>query len=154
MRTRWLVPLIGLVVVAGIALLLRAGADAPSSPSSASPAADHKEAGNSVAFPARSVTVGAVDIVIEPTRIDETGAVFRIAMDTHSEELSADLASTSLLEVDGVGWTGASWSGDPPGGHHREGELTFEAGGPVASSAILSIGGFSGPVEASWTLST
>jgi hypothetical protein len=98
------------------------------------------------------VTIGAVDVVIEPIRIDDTAAVFRVVMETHSEELSADLASTSLLEVDGVQWTGASWSGDPPGGHHREGELTFEAGGPAAGSAVLSIGGFSAPVEASWAL--
>ena len=154
MRTRWLIPLIGLVVVTGTALVLRARADAPSSPSSASPAADRKEAGSPAAFPARAVTVGAVDIVIEPTRIDETGAVFRIAMDTHSEELSADLASTSVLEVDGLEWTAATWSGDPPGGHHREGQLIFEASGPAVGSAVLSIGGFSGPVKASWKLST
>lgn len=154
MRTRWLVPLIGLVVVAGTALVLRAGGDAPSSPSSASPATGRGEVGSSAAFSARAVTVAAVDIVIEPIRIDETGAVFSVVMDTHSEELSADLASTSVLAVDGVEWTEATWSGDPPGGHHREGELIFEASGPAAGSAVLTIGGFSGSVKTSWTLST
>ena len=154
MRTRWLVPLIGLFVVGGTALVLRAGADAPSSSSSASPAAVGEKVESSAAFPARAVTAGAVDIVIEPIRIDGTGAVISVAMTTHSEELSADLASTSVLEVDGLEWTAATWSGDPPGGHHREGQLIFEASGPAVGSAVLSIGGFSGPVKASWTLST
>ena len=154
MRARWFVPLIGLVAVAVTALVLLAGGDEPSSPSSASPAADQEEGGSSSAFTARAVTVGGVDIVIEPVRIDETGAVFRVAMDTHSGELSADLASTSVLAVDGVEWTGATWSGDPPGGHHREGELIFGSSGPAAGSAVLSIGGFSRPVKASWALST
>lgn len=153
MRTRWLVPLIATVVVVGTVLVLRAGTDARPSPPSSSPAASREEVG-SPALPARAVTAGAVDIVIEPIRIDERAAVFHVIMNTHSEELSADLASTSLLEVEGVEWTGASWFGDPPGGHHREGELTFEASGPAAGSAALSIGGFSAPVEVSWTLST
>ena len=153
MRTRWIVPLIGLVVVTGTALVLRARADAPSSPSSVSPAAGQEEVGGSAAFPTRAVTVGAVDIVIEPIRIDETAAVFRVVMSTHTEDLSADLAITSVLEVDGLEWTGAAWSGDPPGGHHREGELTFEASGPTTGSAVLSIDGFAAPVEAEWTLS-
>jgi hypothetical protein len=73
-------------------------------------------------------------------------------MSTHSEELSANLARTSALEVNGVEWTGATWSGDPPGGHHRGGELTFEATGPATGSVVLSIGGFSAPVEAGWSL--
>jgi hypothetical protein len=152
MRTRWLVPVAAIVAVVGVVVVLRAGAGSPSSASSSS-LADREETSNSPSLPARTVTIGAVDVVIEPIRIDETAAVFRVVMETHSEELSADLATGSLLEVDGVQWTGASWSGDPPGGHHREGELTFEAGGPAAGSAVLSIGGFSAPVEASWTLS-
>lgn len=150
MRTRWLVAVAAIVAVVGAVVVLRAVADSPSSPSSL---ADRDETANSAALPARAVTIGAVDVVIEPIRIDETAAVFRVVMDTHAEELSADLATMSLLEVDGVQWRGASWSGDPPGGHHREGKLTFEAGGPAAGSAVLSIGGFSAPVEASWALS-
>lgn len=153
MRTRWFVPLTAIAVVAvGAVLVLRAGSDTQSTPSGSSAAAAGDEGAGSTALPTRAVTAGAVEISIEPIRIDESAAVFRIVLDTHSEALSADLAGSSVLVVDGVEWTGATWSGDPPGGHHREGELTFEATGPAAGSATLSIGGFSAPVEAIWTL--
>jgi hypothetical protein len=151
LRARWLIPVVAILVV-GTALVLRAGGDAPSSPSSSSHAAGPDEGAGRGTFPARVVTAGAIDIVIEPLRIDETGAVFHVAMNTHSENLSADLANTALLRVGGVEWAGAIWSGSPPGGHHREGELTFEARGAASGSAVLSIGGFPTPVEASWTL--
>ena len=153
MRARWLIPVVAVVVVAGTALVLSAGADTPSSRSPVSSAADREVVGSPAVLTARVLTVGAVNIVIEPIRIDETAAVFRVEMSTHSEELSADLARTSVLEVDGVEWTGATWSGDPPGGHHRGGELTFEPSGPATGSAVLSIGGFSAPIQATWTLS-
>lgn len=91
-------------------------------------------------------------ISIEPIRIDRSGAVFRILMDTHSGVLSADLAAGSVLEVDGVEWSNPSWSGDPPGGHHRQGELAFQAAGDATRSATLSFGGFSAPVDATWSL--
>lgn len=154
MRARWLVPILLIVLVlVGTRLVLRNEIEGPSS-SAASRATDREEAGGSPDLAVRRVTAGAVEITIEPIRIDGTAAVFRIVMDTHSEELSADLARTAVLEVGGVEWTGASWSGDPPGGHHRTGELTFEAAGPPAGRVVLTLGGFSAPVEASWTLRT
>ncbi len=132
MRSRWLIPVVAIIVAVagGVAASARPGV-----------------------LPARTITAGAVDIVIEPIRIDDAGALFRVVMDTHSEELSADPARTSVLEVNGVEWTGATWSGDPAGGHHRGGELAFEASGPAAGSVVLSIGGFSAPVQTTWTLS-
>lgn len=161
MRARWLVPivLIALVLI-GTRLVLRNGLEGPSSspaasPASApaaSPATDREDAGGSPNLSVRRVAAGAIEITIEPIRIDGTAAAFRIVMDTHSEELSADLASTAVLEVGGVEWRGASWSGDPPGGHHRAGELTFEAAGPPAGRVVLTIGGFAAPVEVGWTL--
>lgn len=153
MRTRWLIPVVAVAAVVAVVVALRAAADTPSSGSPSTRAAGSEEVESSSALPTRAVTVGAVNIVIEPIRIDGTAAVFHVVMETHSEDLSADLASTSVLEVDGAEWPDATWTGDPPGGHHREGELTFEAGGPAAGSAVLSIGGFSAPVEASWALS-
>jgi hypothetical protein len=153
MRTRWLVTVVAIVAVAVTALVLRTAADKVASPSPVSPAADREEVGSPAALPPRSLTAGAVDIVIEPIRIDQTAAVFRVEMNTHSEELPADLARTSVLEVDGVEWSGVTWSGDPPGGHHRGGELTFEASGPATGSIVLSIDSFSAPVQANWTLS-
>lgn len=153
MRTRWIGPVVAMVAVAGTALAFRMTADSVASSSTVTPATGRgEEVSGPAALPARALTAGAVNIVIEPMRIDETAAVFRIEMNTHSEELSVDLTLMSVLEVEGVEWTGATWSGDPPGGHHRGGELTFQASGPATGLAVLSIDGFSAPVQANWTL--
>jgi hypothetical protein len=77
------------------------------------------------------------------------GAVLDVALDTHSEELSMDLDSAQL-QVDGITWPITGWDGDGPGGHHREGELRFEAAGPVAGTARLALGGFGEPVDVDW----
>ena len=153
MRTRWLVALVGtLAIVVGIVAWLRPGADVRSTPLEPPAAAGAAGSTGSAALPAREVVAGAVVISIEPIRIDQSGAVFRILMDTHSGDLSADLAAGSVLEVDGVEWSNPSWSGDPPGGHHRQGELAFPAAGDAAGSATLTMEGFSAPVDASWSL--
>lgn len=151
MRARWVVPLIVVLVGgAGVWALTRGGD--PVAPTTT----DAREPGEPVAesgvLASRAVTSGSVEIAIEPIRIDDTGAVFLVAMNTHSGELSADLARTARLEVDGIEWAGAAWTGDPPGGHHREGELSFEAAGPARGSAVLTIRGFADPIQASWTL--
>lgn len=151
MRVRWLVPLI--VVIAGTAAafaFLLAGSD-PGPPATNGTTADGGEMpASDVAIPARVVTAGAVTVSIEPIRIDDTGAAFQVSMETHSEELTADLERTAVLEVGGVEWTSATWKGDPPGGHHRSGELSFAAQGEAAGPVTLSIGGFSEPIEVRW----
>jgi hypothetical protein len=150
MRARRLVPLI--VVIAGTAAafaILLAGSE-PEPPATNGTAADVAVPASEVALPARVVTAGAVTVSIEPIRIDDTGAAFQVSMETHSEELSADLERTAILEVGGVSWTSAAWTGDPPAGHHRAGELTFAASGEAAGPVTLSIGGFSEPVEVTW----
>lgn len=101
---------------------------------------------------ARVVQSGEVLVTIEPMRLDRRGAVFQIAFETHSVELSLDVAAGAALDVDGVAWSNATWAGTPPGGHHREGELTFEPAGVARGKAVLRIGGLPEPVVASWTL--
>jgi len=137
MRARWLVPPVPIsVALVGTRLVLPTPLELPSSSPPASPVTEPDAARPATDLPIRSVAGGPVEIAIEPIRIDGTGAVFRIVMDTYSEELSADLAGSSLLEVDGVEWARATWSGDPPGGHHRQGELAFRAEGPAARTAV------------------
>lgn len=99
----------------------------------------------------RIVASGEVDVKIEPRRFDNQGAVFAITLDTHSVDLSADL-TRATLEVAGVTWPVEAWSGDGPGGHHREGDLHFEAAGAVTGTARLAIPGFPKPVEVTWEL--
>lgn len=152
MRARWLVTLIGIIAVVGVAMLVRSAADASSSSRARSGSVPREEMTDAGALPAVDVMAGSVGITIEPIRIDASGALFRVTMDTHSGDLSVDPAASSALTVDGVEWSSPTWTGDPPGGHHRQGELAFEAGGPATGEATLSIGGFSAPVEASWSL--
>lgn len=54
------------------------------------------------------------------------GAVFDVKLDTHSVDLDAlDLADSSLRNDRGETLTARPWTA-PKGGHHREGELTFD----------------------------
>lgn len=101
----------------------------------------------------RTVSAGEVDVKIEPRRLDRSGAAFKITLDTHAVELSADL-TLARLEVGGTNWPVIGWSGDGPGGHHREGELRFDAAGPVGGTATLTVPQLPAPVEASWELGT
>ena len=56
------------------------------------------------------------------------GALFDVKLDTHSINLDAvDLAGSRLLNDRGDLVAGAAWVA-VPGGHHREGQLTFVVG--------------------------
>ena len=101
---------------------------------------------------ARTFTAGAVEVSVQPVVVDASGATFKVTLNTHSTELSADLAKTSTLEVGGRPWGGAIWTGDGPGGHHRQGELRFQAAGPASGDVRLVIGGLPAPVTATWGL--
>jgi hypothetical protein len=51
---------------------------------------------------------------------------FEVVLDTHSTDLSDDLAKSAVLIDDrGAEDRPTSWQGDPPGGHHRKGTLDF-----------------------------
>ena len=104
------------------------------------------------ALATKTVEAGAVTVKIDPVRIDAAGAEFKVAFDTHSVELNFDVARNATLTVAGTAWTAATWSGDGPSGHHREGTVRFAAAGPAQGAAVLNLGGLPGPVTATWTL--
>ena len=91
-------------------------------------------------------------MTITPIRLDDVGAIFEIVLDTHSVELSLDMAASASLEVDGNAWVVEGWDGSGPGGHHREGELRFTAQSSPSGTARLTIQGLPEPVEASWDI--
>lgn len=138
MRGR-LILAVAVVAIAGVALAACGGDDGND---------DNASSG----LPSRTVEAGEVDVKVEPTQLDAEGATFKIVLDTHSVELSMDIARSAQLEVGVAAWDVAAWEGDEPGGHHREGELSFTAAGPAKGTARLTLSGFSEPVEATWDL--
>lgn len=114
--------------------------------------------GESIAEPsagglaAQKVTVGGLDVVITPARLDAGGAEFKVVFDTHTGAPGIDVAANAALVVDGTPWTGAAWTGDGPGGHHREGTLRFTAAAPAAGDARLTITGLDRPLDTTWKL--
>ena len=81
----------------------------------------------------RKSSVAGVTVAVTPRGVSEGAASwdFKVVLDTHSTDLSDDLAKSSAL-LDSVGRKHApvTWEGAPPGGHHREGVLRFKAVSP------------------------
>ncbi len=148
MRGRLILIVFVVALLAGLAFsLARRGEPAPA-------------AGGSVAAPSsggtslapQTLDAGGVEVLIQPVRLDAYGAVFRVFLDTHSGDLGVDLSAAARLEVGGRSWGIPTWEGDPPGGHHREGRLTFPAAGAAIGTARLTIEGLPAPVAASWRI--
>ncbi|MDF1499732.1 MAG: hypothetical protein P1P76_04595 [Anaerolineales bacterium] len=85
---------------------------------------------------------GAVEVVISPTStLAEAGALlfFEVSMNTHSVDLSMDLAGLSTLEIgDGVRIPAVYWSGGS--GHHVAGQLGFPNQFSESAAAVDGIG--------------
>ena len=86
--------------------------------------------------------VGGVTVAVTPQNL-AAGAKswdFKVVFDTHSGELKDDVAKNAVLVVDGgASYTPTAWQGDPPGGHHREGTLKFNAISPQSKTIELQI---------------
>ncbi len=70
---------------------------------------------------------GAVVVEVTPLNLDQPGRTldFRVSMETHSVDLSMDLATLATLATDtGLQVEAISWDG-PLGGHHVSGTLSF-----------------------------
>src|SRR3990170_2327166 len=150
MRRVLIIGIVAFVAAAAWVIVVRAG-DA-GGPSSGSSVGASEGPGEGLGLLPWTVDAGGVTVRVEPVRIDGSGAVFLVTLETHTVELTADLGRTARLDVDGVGWGPARWVGDPPGGHHREGELRFGASGPAEEEARLTLGGLPEPVEVRWRL--
>ncbi len=95
------------------------------------------------------VQAGEVEVTVTPT-MAPGNAGFALVLDTHSVELDMDLAAAATLTVDGRDAGTASWAGQEPGGHHREGTLTFAADASDGSILVLRLDGLAEPVEVTW----
>ena len=77
---------------------------------------------------------GGVNVKVTP-KPPAPGATrwdFVVVLETHSQELADDLTQTATLVTDdGRQVKPSAWTGAGPGGHHREGVLSFPAPDPV-----------------------
>ncbi len=65
---------------------------------------------------------------------------FAVVLDTHSADINDDLVqSASLITNDGRTIKPAGWTGALPGGHHREGVVTFNVPAPQPRTIELRI---------------
>jgi hypothetical protein len=85
---------------------------------------------------------GGVTVAVTPTVLATAAKVwaFKVAYDTHTQDLSDDVPATAVLS-DGKGREAKAlgWEGARPGGHHREGILKFAAFDPVPAAVELRI---------------
>src|SRR3989344_2269168 len=99
----------------------------------------------------KTASEGGITIAVTPQMLDETEFRFRITLDTHAGELDADLAQVStLIDDQGRIYKPSSWEGDLPGGHHREGMITFNQIIPAPKSVGLKIKNIGGVPERSF----
>lgn len=103
-------------------------------------------------FATRTVQAGEVKVTMTPRSLGAGGAGIRVVFDTHTGSLDLDPATTSRLRVNGTPAAPGIWDGPGPGGHHREGTLTFSAPVPAGAAVELRISGLSTDVVATWTV--
>lgn len=108
-----------LLVIATLVLAACGGDDAPE---------------NATAEPA-TASAGEIDVTATPTSADER-TVIRVVFDTHSVDLDFDPVEIAMLEVEGRELRAISWDGPGPGGHHREGDLSFDVDASPTDMAL------------------
>ena len=99
---------------------------------------------------------GSVSVGVTPIDISESSKPwkFKITLDTHSEELDQDLTKiTALTDSKGNVYQPIFWEGSPPGGHHREGTLSFEPISPRPNKIVMEVKEIGGVAkrEFNWT---
>lgn len=91
---------------------------------------------------AQKNTAGGVTIAVTPAKLVAGAKTwdFSIVLDTHTQDLSDDLAGSAVLVDDrGNEFKALAWDGAAPGGHHRSGVLKFNAIEPRPQALELRI---------------
>lgn len=99
------------------------------------------------ALPARSDAAGGVTVKVTPRNLSADSPTwdFEVVLDTHGADLGQDLVkSAALIDARGREHAPLAWTGDPPGGHHREGLLSFKPLRVDTESVTLQIRGVGG----------
>ena len=108
-------------------------------------------------LPERSDAAGGVTVKVTPRSLfaDSPTWDLEVVLDSHSADIGQDLMnSATLIDARGRRHAPIAWTGDPPGGHHREGVLSFKPLGVNTESVTLQIRGVGGISQRnfSWAL--
>ena len=93
-------------------------------------------------FATQKDSAGGVTVAVTPASLAAGAKTwdFSIVLDTHSQELSDDLAKSAvLLDDKGSEFKPIAWDGASPGGHHRKGVLKFNPIAPRPQAVELRI---------------
>ncbi|HSC93682.1 MAG TPA: hypothetical protein VLC73_01805 [Burkholderiales bacterium] len=91
---------------------------------------------------AQRSSAAGVTVAVTPQNLSPAAKSwdFKIALDTHSKDLSDDLVKSAvLLDDKGGRHAPITWEGSGPGGHHREGVLRFKPVSPAPPAIELRI---------------
>ncbi|MCK6427610.1 MAG: hypothetical protein L6Q72_00770 [Burkholderiaceae bacterium] len=109
-------------IACALLLALFGSASAVAQPAAATAPATQTSRGGGV-----TVSVTPKDLAAGARRWD-----FEIVFDTHTVDLNHDVVkSAALIDAAGGRHAPLAWEGDPPGGHHRKGVLSFRPLGAV-----------------------
>ncbi len=87
-------------------------------------------------------TQSSITVSVTPTELGKDAEMwrFKIVFDTHSGDLNDDLLSVvALIDDKGNVYQPTDWEGPGPGGHHREGVLSFKSIRPATTFVELKI---------------
>jgi len=89
------------------------------------------------ALPAQSSSAAGVTVKATPRTLAGPVWEFELVFDTHTQDLNDDPAKSASLHAAGASAAPLAWQGDPPGGHHRKGVLSFKAVTPAPAALEL-----------------
>ena len=105
------------------------------------PRVAHSQATPAMATQSSSEQGVTVKATPKSAGLDNPRWEFTVVLDTHSGDLSDDLATTAtLITADGRQFKPVAWTGAAPGGHHREGVLEFAVPQPWPNAVELKLG--------------
>lgn len=107
----------------------------------AAPSMVSAQTGTAAVAPQSSTDRG-VTVKVTPKSIGSAAGPweFSVVLDTHSADINDDLTQTATLVTDdGRTVKPLGWNGAAPGGHHREGVLSFEVPAPLPRGIELRI---------------
>jgi hypothetical protein len=126
-RLKDYVPLLVISGAVVIALFISSRNNEPA-PTTNNVAAPVEERSANAGYESQIDSQGIINVTVTPLQLGAESSEwkFNIVLDTHSGSLDEDmLASAVLVDDNNKQYRPTNWEGAPPGGHHREGVLTF-----------------------------